>query len=390
MAIDLTFNEQQRMIQETARSVFERMSSPAAVRRYETDAEEFPRELWRQMAELGWLGMTFPEAYDGLDCPITDQFALYEEIGRALAPTPHLETVALAGELVLRLGSEDQKRRLLPAIAAGETVLTCALMEPDGLYGPAGVALLAEKAGDGFSLTGEKVLVPYARSADLIVCPARTAGAAGAEDGVSLFLVDPKAAGVKLEPMPTMTGQRLSAVRLDGVRVARPDALGPIGGAWPALDDVIARAGVLLSALVAGAGERVLEISVGYAKDRVQFGEPIGKYQAVQYLCSDVAIHARNTRLLALQAAWRIESGTSFHREAALAKASASKAAAAMTYAAQEVHAGIGFMLDYDLQLYTRRAKHWEYSLGDQRHHLERVMAESEAHPRTGVAFFHG
>jgi alkylation response protein AidB-like acyl-CoA dehydrogenase len=167
-------------------------------------------------------------------------------------------------------------------------------------------------------------------------------------------------------------------VRFSGVAVAAADALGPIGGAWPALEAAMAKAGVLLSAVVVGAGERVLEISANYARERVQFGEPIGKHQAVQYLVSDIAIHTRNARLLALQAAWRIETGQSFLREASLAKAYACKAASALTFAAHEVHAGIGFMVDYDLQLYTRRAKHWEYSLGDQRHHLEQVMAETE------------
>jgi alkylation response protein AidB-like acyl-CoA dehydrogenase len=175
-----------------------------------------------------------------------------------------------------------------------------------------------------------------------------------------------------------MGGYPLYAVTFKDVAVKATDALGPIGGGWAALDKVMMKAAVLQSAMVLGAGERVLDISVDYAKQRVQFGEPVGKHQAVQYLCTDVAIQAHVTRLLSLRAAWRIDSGRSFLREAALAKAAASKAAGAMTFAAHEVHAGIGFMSDYDLQLYTQRAKHWESNLGDRRYHLERVMAESE------------
>jgi len=172
-----------------------------------------------------------------------------------------------------------------------------------------------------------------------------------------------------------MGGYPLYAVTFDG---APGELLGPADEAWEALNDVMLQAAVLQSAMVVGAGERVLDISTGYAKERVQFGQPIGKHQAVQYLCTDIAIEGQLTRLLALQAAWKIDAGRPFQREASLAKAQASKAAAAMTFAAHEVHAGIGFMIDYDLQLYTLRGKHWEYNLGDQRHHLELVARQTE------------
>jgi alkylation response protein AidB-like acyl-CoA dehydrogenase len=389
MSIDLNFNEQQTLIQDTAREVFARHCPPALVRRFQDHPEEFPRDLWGRMAELGWLGMTLPAEYGGLDCAFLDSYVLYLELGRSLAPVPHLETVTLAGGLVAALGDARRKAGILRRIVGGEAIFTCALMEPDGLYGPAGIALPARRDGDRFLLNGTKVLVPYARSAEALICAVRTGAAASFEEGVSLFLVDPHAAGVTIEPTPGMSGHPLSAVAFDDVAVTAADALGPIGGAWPVLHETLMKAAVLQSAMIIGAGERVLEISVGYAKDRVQFGEPIGKHQAVQYLVTDIAIHAHNTRLLALQAAWRIEAGLPFLREASLAKAAASKAAAAMTFAAHEVHAGIGFMLDYDLQLYTQRAKYWESNLGDQRYHLERVMAETPPGPEA-VSFNRG
>jgi 3-oxocholest-4-en-26-oyl-CoA dehydrogenase beta subunit len=379
MAIDLNFNEQQTLIQQTARDVFERHSPPALVRKCENSDEDYPRDLWGRMAELGWLGMSFPAEYDGLECSFLDMYALYIEMGRALAPSPHLDTVALAGELVAVLGSAEQKARILPATAAGEAILSPAIMEPEGLYGPAGVAMAARRDGDRLVLNGTKVLVACAGSAAWLVCAARTGEAPGSEEGVSLFLVDPRAPGVSIERTPNMAGQPLYAVAFKDVSVAAADALGEIGRAWPSLHAAMMKAAVLQAAMVIGAGERLLEMSVGYAKERVQFGEAIGKHQAVQYLASDIAIHAHITRQLALQAAWRIDSGRPFLREASLAKAAANKAAAAMTFAAHEVHAGIGFMLDYDLQLYTRRAKYWEWNLGDYRYHLERVMAETGA-----------
>jgi alkylation response protein AidB-like acyl-CoA dehydrogenase len=374
MAIDLTLNDEQQLIENTAREFFAKRSPPELARKYENSEEEFPRDLWREMADLGWLGMSFPAEYDGLDCTFLDVFSIYVEMGRALAPAPLLDAVALGGALVAKLGSDAQKRALLPKIAAGDALVTLAFMEADGLYGAEGVTLPAKKGGDGYSLTGVKLLVPYVKSAERLVVAARTGGTSG-EAGVSLFLVDPNSAGVSAERTKNIGGYPLYAVTFDG---APGELLGPADQAWEALNDVMLQAAVLQSAMVIGAGERVLDISTSYAKERVQFGQPIGKHQAVQYLCTDVAIEGQLTRLLALQAAWKIDGGLPFRREASLAKAQASKAAAAMTFAAHEVHAGIGFMIDYDLQLYTLRGKHWEYNLGDQRHHLDLVARQTK------------
>jgi alkylation response protein AidB-like acyl-CoA dehydrogenase len=377
MAIDLNFNEQQRLIQETAQQFFASNCLPSVVRKYENSEDPFPRDLWRKMAKLGWLGMCFPEKYEGLGCSFIDLYALYIEFGRHLVPSPHLDTVALGGALVAKLGDEGQKSRILPAISRGEAILSLAIMEPDGLYGPEGVVLAARPRGDGFVLSGIKVLAPYAGQANWLVCPVRT-GAGNGPDGISIFLIDQHAPGVSMERTMNMAGYPLYTVTFADVTVSAADALGSIDLAWPALNEEMMKAAVLQSAMVIGAGERVLDITVAYAKERVQFGEPIGKHQAVQYLTTDVAIQGHTARLLALQAAWRIDSGRSFLREASLAKAAANKAAAGMTHASHEVHAGIGFMIDYDLQLYTMRCKHWEYNLGDARYHLERAMVESE------------
>jgi len=368
MAIDLNFNDEQKMIWNTAKEFFQKRCPPELARKYENSEAEFPIELWKEMADLGWLGMNFPAEYDGLDCTFLDVYGIYVEAGRTLAPAPLLEAIAIGGSLIARLGTEAQKQALLPGIAAGDKIVTLAMMEPEGRYGAEGVELAAKPGGGGYVLDGTKLLVACAGSAERLIVAARTGGSG--EDGVSLFLVDPKAAGVSLERTRNIGGYPLYAVTFSNVSVPASDALGPVGKAWDGLNEVLMKAAVLQSAMVVGAGERVLEIAVGYAKDRVQFGTPIGKHQAVQYLCTDVAIAQHTTRLLTLHAAWKIDSGQPFLREAALAKASASKAAAKMTYAAHEVHAGIGFMIDYDLQLYTLRGKHWEFNLGDARHHL--------------------
>jgi len=366
MAINLQFSEEQDLIRRTARQVFEAEFTPNDVRKHQNSPEEYPAGLWRKMAELGWLGMPFAEAHGGLEFGYLDMYPLYLELGRSLATVPHLETVVLAGGLIQALGTDAQKAALLPAIAEGRTIVTPAFMEPDGSYDPEGIRLAA---GKDHRLTGTKILVNFAGKADRLLVAARSGGAG--ESGVSLFLVDPKGAGVTLERTPNSSGLPLYAVTF---RDAAGELLGPEGGAWPALDEAILKGGVLQAAMVVGAGERILEMTVDYASNRSQFGTPIGKHQAVQYLVSDVAIHRHNTDLLALHAAWKIDTGQPFVRDASYAKAAASKAISHMTWASHEVHAGIAFMNDYDLQLYTLRGKHWEFNLGDHRHCLGRSL----------------
>ena len=376
MGIDLQLSEEQELIGATANEFFEKHCPPKLVREYEAGPSDFPEALWRRMARLGWLGMPFPERYGGLELDMLDMVPLYVELGRHLVPCPVLDTVALAGGLICALGSEDQKKALLPGIARGDSTIASAIMEPDGGYGPEAIQLKATRNGSGFLLNGTKVLVACAHSADKLACAARTATGVN-KRGISLFLVDPGAPGVTIERTPNIAGYPLYAIAFDNVSVTEDAVLGKVGSAWSALYETLMKAAVLQSAMVVGAGERLLAMTTNYAREREQFGRPIGTYQAVQYLCSDIAIHCHQTRLLTLQAAWRIDSDRSFFREAALAKASASRGAAAMTFAAHEVHAGVAFVTDYDLQLYTRRAKHWEYNLGDLRYHLDRACAES-------------
>ena len=248
-------------------------------------------------------------------------------------------------------------------------------MEAAGEYGPEGVQTTATPDGDGYRLRGAKTLVPYAEAAEQILVPARTGP--GRTDG-TLFLVDPQADGVTVEAMDNIAGYRLYAVILEDARVSASAMVGVPGQVYGPAKAVFDRARVLQCAEIVGAGEKILDFAVGYAKDRVQFGRPIGQYQAVQYLCSDIAIDMHLTSLLSRQAAWLIDEGEPHTKEVAMAKAHASKAAQHMAHQAHEVHAGAAFMLEHDLQLYTRRAKHWEFNLGDRAYHEEQVAQALE------------
>ena len=345
------------------------------MREIEEDELGYDRATWRRMAELDWLGLTFPESLGGAGGSLLDQYAIYLEMGRSLCPSPHLASSVIAGETILRAGSEEQRERILPALARGERIVAPALTEPDGQYGSAAVQLGAVRDGAEYRLDGAKILVPYVHEASELLVAARTSPGG---DGLTLFLVEPGAPGVGVERLDNTAGYPLFAVTFDCVRAAAEAAVGPVDRGWESLEPALDRASVLQCAEIVGAGEAVLEIAVKYSLDREQFGQPIGRFQAVQYLCSDIAIDVHLTSLLARQAAWRIDVGESHRREVSIAKAQASVAAQHIVRQAHEVEAGHGFMLENDLQLFTRRAKHWEFNLGDAAYHHDAIVTACE------------
>jgi len=310
-----------------------------------------------------------PEVDGGGGGSFLSLIPLYEEMGRAIVPSPHLDTT-VATDVLVALGSDAQKGALLPALMRGDCVVSLALTEADGEIGRESIALEATRKGDGWVLDGIKLLVAYAASANLLLCSARGA------DGVTLFLVDPKASGVSLTPMPNISGIPLSAVEFTQVAVSSDAMIGQPGRGWPALSDAIAKGAVLQAATVVGAAGAVLEITNQYAKDRAQFGHPIGSYQAVQYMVSDILIDMHRCDLLTRQAAYLIDAGKPFAREAAIAATFAKEASAHLHRQAHEVHAGVAFMMEHDLQLFSRRAKLWETSYGDARYYDDLVASE--------------
>jgi alkylation response protein AidB-like acyl-CoA dehydrogenase len=374
VAIDLTFDADRLLVQQAAGDFFRRRYPPAVVRDLEASEAGYSAEDWRAMAELGWLGVTFPDAYGGTGGRYLDLYPVYEEMGRALVPSPHLDTVAVAGDLLLEAGTDALRQDLLPAIAAGECVVSLAIAESDGAYGPAGITCTATRRGSDLVVDGTKLLVAFAPSADWFLVAVRTSGDAGA-DGISVLLVDARADGVTTDRLPNIAGLPLYAVSFDGVTVPVERVVGPLDHGWGALSASITKAAVLQTATIVGAARAVLDMTNQYAKDRQQFGNPIGRYQAVQYLVSDILIDLHRADLLAKQAAFRIDAGKPYAREAAIAVAFGKRAAAHLHRQAHEVHAGVAFIVEHDLTLYSRRSKYWENNLGDARHYQEMVAA---------------
>jgi alkylation response protein AidB-like acyl-CoA dehydrogenase len=376
MTYDFSLNFEQVDLQRSVHDFFSTRCPMSLVREVEADSLGYSWPLWEQMADLGLCAISIPEQYGGAGGGFLDLYPVYEEFGRFLVPSPHLETVSVVGDVVLRTGSREQRADLLPRIAAGTCIATPAILESTGVFGPDGIELAASVRGSDYTLRGTKLLVDFANSAQYLLCAARTDGAAdAARDGVTLFLIDTSSRGLSWTPLPNLAGRPSFAVEFDDVLTPASSIVGPVGSGWTSLRGTALKAAVLETVTIVGAAKTVLEMTNQYAKDRVQFGHPIGTYQAVQYLVTDILIDLHNAELLAKQAAYLIDAGKAYGREAALAVAHGKRVAAHAHRQAHEVHAGVGFILDHDLQLYSRRAKFWENNLGDLEFYLEEVAA---------------
>ena len=371
--MDLGLTETQQMLKSSAREFLESECPPALVRQMEEDERGHPEQVWGQMAALGWCGLAFPEEYGGTGGDFMDLAVLLEEMGRALLPGPFFSTVVLGGLTILDGGRDGQKREYLPAICEGQTTMTLAVVEAGATYEPWGVETQARRSGDGFVIDGAKLFVPDGQIADIFLVAARTSEAPDPADGLSCFLVPSSAAGIGIRPMRTLAGDKQCEVTFAGVNVPGAALLGEEGKGWPLLQRTLKRATVAKSLEMMGGAEAVLDMTVGYAKQRVQFGRPVGSFQAVQYHCANMATEVECCRYVAHQAAWKLTEDGPSDLEVSMAKAWVSRSYQRVCALAHQCHGAIGFTWDHDLQLYTRRAKAQESLYGGPGYHEELV-----------------
>jgi alkylation response protein AidB-like acyl-CoA dehydrogenase len=367
--LDFGFSEEQEMLRESARGLLEKECPSTAVRRLIGDERGYDAELWRKMAGLGWTGLIVPEAYGGANLSYVDLVLVLEEMGRVLLPSPFIWT-AMVAEALIRAGSEEQKRSLLPKIAAGELIATVAWLEPAGLWGADGVTMAARKRGKGFTLDGVKLFVNDADLADCLLVAARTGG-----KGITLFAIERGRAGIAIAPLKTMDStRRLSEVKFSKVKASAADVVGAVGEGWQTLSEIVDRGKVMIAAEMMGGAQKVLDMSVEYAKVRVQFGRPIGSFQAVQHKCANMMIDVEGAKSAVYYAAWAVSNGVAeAPLAAALAKAAASDAYRRVAADGIQVHGGIGFTWDHDMHLYFKRAKSSEVTFGDASYNRELV-----------------
>ena len=371
--MDLALTEAQQMLKRLTRDLLEREFPPSLARELEQDERGHSPEVWRKMVETGLVNAAFPQEYGGAGGSLTDLGVIFDEMGRGLYTGPYFATVALGGLALFYAATEDQRRGLIPAVAQGQALLSLALLEETGKYEPDAIRLEARARGDHFVLSGVKLFVEYANVADFILCAART----GPEpEDVSLFLVPASNPGVSIAPLDTIAGDKQSEVTFDDALVPAPNVIGEVGSAWPHLRRALEAATALTCMQMAGMAEKVLERTVDYVKMRVQFGRPIGSLQAVQHHCADMAINCDGAMLAAQEAVSRLDQGLPARREIAIAKAFCSRACQFVTLTAHQLHGGVGFMQEFDLQMYTRQMQGMALRLGTADDHLEVVADE--------------
>lgn len=368
--MDLGLNEAQQMLKNTAKDFLEAECPDTYVREMEEDERGYTPELWQKLAEQGWLGLIIPEKYGGVELEFQDLVILLEEMGRYMLPGPYFSTVLMGGMSIMDAGTENQKKEYLPRIATGQIILTLALNEPSGRWDPEGVQLTAKDTGEGYVLNGTKLFVPNAHVSDYIVIAARTGKSS---TDISLFITSSQANGITQNLLKTIASDRQSEVVFENVEVPYSSLLGDKNSGWNTIKKVLQWGAVGKCAEMSGGGQEVLDMTVEYAKQRTQFGRPIGTFQAIQHHCANMATDVEGAKFITYQAAWRLSEGLPADREVAMAKAWVSESYKRVCALGHQSHGAIGFTKEHNMQLYSRRAKAAELAFGDADLHLERV-----------------
>jgi alkylation response protein AidB-like acyl-CoA dehydrogenase len=367
--MDFSFSSDQLLLKNSARAFLDEHCTPSAERHLWDDPRGESDTMWKEMAQLGWLGLSLPEVYGGSGLGMVESAILLEELGRAAYPGPYWPTV-LAAAAIEAAGADAQKKRWLSAIATGDARATLALLDADLDWDPAAMTARAEKTPRGWALSGTKRFVPWAHVANVLLIPAR------APEGPTLFLVDPSAAGLKLSPVQGMDlSTRWVQIDMDKVPAAADAVLGTPGQAAPLLSSLVRRGAVGAAAEMLGASRRCLDMAVGYAKVREQFGQPIGSFQAIRHKCAEMLLEVENSHSAVYYAAWALDAKAEDGELAAsVAKAYVGDAARKVCGEAIQVHGGIGFTWEYDLHIYFKRAKALEPMYGDADYHREQIV----------------
>ena len=381
MAMEFGLKEEQEMLKTMARDFLANECPKTVVRELMEGETGFSPELWKKMADNGFLGLVFPEEYGGGGMNFRDLSILCEEIGRAVLPGPFISTVLLVGMPILTFGTDEQKQEFLPKIASGEAVCTLAVLEESGDLWAEDIKVRAIRRGDEYIIRGTKLFVADAKAADYILVAARTQRTENPEEGITLFLADAKEWGVYSAMMQTMDETRKQyEVVFTNVPVSAKNIVGELHQGWPILKQIALWASAALCAEMVGAGEMVLEMTVNYAKERVQFGVPIGSFQAIKHKCADMLMGLEYSRSLM---EWAAEAIKENHPDASMAvsmaKSYCGDTSKKVTDEGIQIHGGIGFTWDHDMHLYFKRVRSADTAFGDSNYHRDLIAKALES-----------
>lgn len=366
-------SEEQTIIKDTAHKFLSKECPGEFVRAMVDDQRGYTPELWRGMTELGWMGLLVPEIYGGFEGNFLDLTVVLAEMGYFATPGPFFSTVVLGGLLVLEAANDAQKEEILPGLCSGERIVTLAWMENEGIFTPEGINLSAAPEGDGYVLSGIKIFVPDANVADTMICAARTGKG---ETDISLFVVNTPINGLKINPLITMAGDKQCELVFDKVNLPRSSLLGELNRGWTLLKKMQLMASVAKCAEMMGGARMVMDLVIPWTKERIQFGRPIGSFQAVQHHCVNMLTYLDTLTFMTYEAAWLISAKKSFEKEASMCKAWVSDSHRKLVALAHQVLGGLGFMEEHALGLYFKRAKAAELFFGDADFHRELVAQE--------------
>ena len=370
--MDLRFTETQEILKKMARDFLTTECPKTLVRKLEQSEEGYSPEVWKKMAELGWMGLIIPEEYGGMGYTFQDLIVLLEEIGRNILPGPLIATIT-STFAILEAGTEEQKKELLPKIAQGELILTTALLEGEGVFDASGITVKATPKGDNFVIDGTKLFVEMAHVADYIICVTRTNDSTAPEKGITLFIIDSRATGISHEVMPTIAADKLCEVHFKDVTVRKKDMLGKIDEGWPIVEMMLRKGAIAKCAESLGAIETCVEMTVAYSKERTQYERPIGAFQALQHKMADMWTAMETSRYLVYEAAWMESEGLPCVKEASMAKAYVNEVYKDVSKWAVRLHGAIATSSDHDIPFYYRRSKAADIAFGNTDFHREIV-----------------
>ncbi len=371
--MDLDFTPEQDLLRDSVRRACERHCGLDVVRKLENDPVGFSPELWQQLAEMGVTGLLIDEQYGGSGMSTIDAAVVYEEFGRGIVPSPHFVSAVLAAGLIGRSTNEALKSDLLPRVASGETIVTVASIEPDNSFAPSGVQLKATRDGETWRLSGAKRHVAFAQAATSMIVLARTDDGRD-ESGVVALLVDASASGITLTQQLTVASD--AQFRVDFDDVAATAVVHEPGAAWRAWHDTMLDGATLLAAQAAGGARAALQLARDYANTREQFDKPLAAFQAISHYLADAVTTVDGAQTLAWEAAWARSDGRSIETLAPMAKSYACQTFRKVTGTGVQIFGGNGFTVEFDIQLYFRRAKSMQMNNWDERYCNDLIAAQ--------------
>jgi alkylation response protein AidB-like acyl-CoA dehydrogenase len=368
--MDLGLNETQQMLKNSAREFLLTECPDTYVRAMENDESGYATEIWDKIAGQGWIGLMFPETYGGFGLSFLELTILLEEMGKVMFPGPFFSTVIGGGLTLLIGGNEQQKQIFIPKICEGKLIVSIAINEPNSYWDPGSINTISKEFGDKYIINGRKSFVDNAYISDYIIIAAKTGPS---DNDISLFIAPSKSDGINQALLKTIGSDKKSELSITNLELDKDALIGDINQGWNYIKKIQEFGAIGKCAEMSGGSQEVLSMTVEYAKQRIQFGRPIGSFQAIQHHCANMAIDVEGIKYLTHQAAWKLSEGLNASREVAIAKAWSSDAYQRICALGQVCHGAIGYTKEHNMQMYTRRAKSAELAYGDSKYHLQNI-----------------